>query len=433
MALLKSFSEFLLEKSSSDISEGIFPLKYSSEVTDKEKEISKESFMKIIDILDKDKEIEGMTSSEYEILYQFAKKIGDRKESDIDKELGIEKKEDSKEEYKSYNSGVDSLLETNKKVKSIYEEYIGTKKIKDFKNEENRNKIIEFYSKGLEELRKKDEKFYDSVKSLYGEDTAKLDKSKEGSNIKDSVEKILEIVKPSEEKINYFKTEKLKGTAEGDKAQKEISKESAEDLEKEIEKNGYDSLRGLFTRIIYCISSSYGCLTQINRLTIISSSSDREKKGELMGTFKEDGTIEKEGSVYTNMISLNDKFKEILPEKGEEETVSSLKISSSELDKDKEGSLKNLVFSLRDKIKELQSISDDSVMTQTDWDEYVKDKGREGFRYQDLKESFGYLQGAVNNYCTAENGANAMELYFQTFEDFVKGLKNKEKEVKSEK
>lgn len=471
MSLLKSFSEFLLEKSSNEISE-IFPLKFKSRVTGSEKEVSKESLLKSIDsLLGED----DMTSSEYETLYQFATRIGDRGESDIEKELGVEKRSNEDVEY---NKRIDSLLEVNRKIKKIYEDSIGTKEIKDFKEESNREKIRKFYkgNQGLEGLIKDGEIFGKTVEYLYGKSGYKDEEKDDKNNIKLFLDKILEIIEPSKEKINYIKSETLVDKKAKEEAKKAIEKETIKSLKQEIEEGGYDVLRGILKRIIDCISSSYGCLTQINRITIIENSSEREKKNELMGTFKEDGSLLKQGSIYTDLKKLIDKSKEILPgdleektseskykqgdvvkykkdgkeeekkiekvendkfffkgDKGEEFSISKDDIIGkkaekkdiidlSELDQDKEGSLKNLVFSLRDKLKDLQGVSDSGVMTQKDWESYVKDKEREGFRYQDLKQSFDFLQGAVDNYCTGKNSSNAMEIYFGIFEDYIRSL-----------
>lgn len=471
MPLLKSFSEFLLEKSSNEISE-IFPLKFKSRVTGSEKEVSKESLIKAIDSLMGE---DDMTSSEYETLYQFAIRIGDRKESDIKKELGVEKRSEDDVEY---NKRIDSLLEVNQKIKKIYDDSIGGKEIKDFKQESNREKIRKFYkgNQGLEGLIKDENLFGKTIEYLYGKSGYKDEERSDKNNIKLFLDKILEIIEPSKEKINYIKSETLIDVKAKEEAKKAIEKETTKSLKEEIEKGGYDVLRSILKRIIDCISSSYGCLTQINRITIIESSSEREKKNELMGTFKEDGSLEKKGSIYTTLDLLIKKFEEILPsdlEKGSLETqykkgdevrykkdgkeedkkieriegdnfffkdgegkefsipkdeIMGKKrgkkdvIDLSEFDQDKDGSLKNLVFSLRDKLKDLQGISDSGVMTQKDWESYVKDKQREGFRYQDLKQSFDFLQGAVDNYCTGKNSSNAMEIYFGIFEDYIRSL-----------
>jgi hypothetical protein len=400
MPILKSFSQFLLEKSSPESEKekssskpgGVeWPLRYKSEVNGKERELSEEYLNKIF--LQLNDENSKLVSSEYEALYQFAKQVFDR---DINKILnslkGGKEKEEALKNY--YNS-----------VRDLYEKYIGDKKIKDFSDEKNQIKIDDFYKSLLDSFKGSKEKdsFYEAVNSIYG---------------KSEIDKLPEIDYP---KLLVISTDFINADSDNPilsssilKISKELEAQNKE-FEKAVEEGGKDTISFLLQQILYCFSSSYGCLAQINRLTFISASVDRAKKEELLGKYKSTGEIEVEGTIYKNLQKLTEEFNKI-SEKGVKDVKKSYFLDSG----NQEG-VKYLVTQLQEDLKELQKISDDSVMTQTDWENYVKDQKMEGFRYQDLKEAFGILQSAVNNYCTGENQANAFELYYTTLEDYIKG------------
>jgi hypothetical protein len=391
MPILKSFSQFLLEKSSFDEGGIEWPLKYKSEVNGKERELSEEYLNKIFLQLNDDNA--KLVSSEYEALYQFAKQVFDR---DINKILdslkGGKEKEEALKNY--YNS-----------VKDLYEKYIGDKKIKDFSDEKNQVKIDGFYKSLLDSFKGSKEKdsFYEAINSIYG---------------KSEIDKLSAIDYP---KLLVISTDFINADSDNPilsssilKISKELEEQNKE-FAKAVDEGGKDVIQGLLTKILSCFSFSYGCLYQINRLTFISAAVDRAKKEELLGKYKNTGEVEVEGTIYKNLKALDEKFKDI------ETNGVKGKSKSYFLDPENKEGVKYIVTDLQKNLRELQKISDDSVMTQTDWENYVKDQKMEGFRYQDLKEAFGFLQSAVNNYCTAENQANAFDLYYSTLEDYVKG------------
>jgi hypothetical protein len=394
--LVKKFEDFLLEKDGKGTKsdneawspdKGKWYLEYTSDLEGKNKiKIDKEEIQKLL------KDSEGIDNTlDWEKLYRFFKYfLGGDEKSVGEKNLEFIRKEEIQ----------------GKPLERWF------KKIKVSEIKPVAKGILELYKKEIETPGK----FFDDIGRF---------RLVSGSNVfsfKSSLEK---------------NKEKLKEEMSGDKVK--------------ILPLNSGMIKGIHTILLeslLCIKYSNSCLVGISNLSVVEDEATRK---ELDSILSEKGEISKYVKSIEEKIKDKNLFGEVTGEGDKKEGNGKAYEFSKKYEKAERSERKKLLesadsigFTLKayNSIKDdfskakksiikAKGIADNGQITQKEWEENVKEykkdkdalvKSGEGMRsamYQQVKEAFGLLQSAVDNYCSGGGEENAMGQYLKVLDSII--------------
>ena len=404
---IKNFSDFLLEKEGVEVwkkTDGDWFLEYISSVTGEKVKLSKKDIIKTAEDIDK---ID--TTQEAEKLFQFAKYCIDRPEKSI------------RSDYKDKEEGEGK---NKKKTPGLLS------KIKD---EKVNNKSIEkILSGGIEKTKMAQIKsIYDKLKEILGlknalEVVEKLSDFAipKGSTSDDSIWKT-----EKEKNLNKFETGGTGGTGS-----------------RNIPLNPTKT-KLILTQSELCIRYALRAIKEINTISSPNTEEVRNKVEEEIKNIEE-----KDKGWLSTIKKKNDKFfgesnkKEGLAWSFYEKYTAENSNKKSLIEKTGLGlAVKDITeyLDLFKKAKEsviaVKKMVDNDKMTQDEWFKNVQSykpsggysvgEGLKAAMFKEVKEGIGYLQDAIDNYCAAGSGKNALDQYIEAFKETVNRAEEKAQKV----
>lgn len=416
---IKNFSDFLLEKEGVEEwkkTDGDWFLEYISSVTGEKVKLSKKDIIKTAEDIDK---ID--TTKEAEKLFQFAKYCIDRPEKSIRSDYKDKKEGEGKDKKK-----IPGLLS----------------KIKDTEIKDGGPTIGKILSGGIEKTNRA------QIKSIY-------DKLKEILGLKNALEVV--------EKLSDFAIPK--GSTSDDSIWKTPAEKKSELLNERFRKKNIPlnptKIKLILTQAELCIRYALRAIKAINT---ISSPNTEEVKNKVKtgiesieGVFDSaTGKITKEGTL-SKIKNKNDKF---FGESNKKEGLAWDFYAKYTAENSDKGSLiknedgKNpglmgidvseyleLFKEAKESVIAVKKMVDDDKMTEDEWFKNVKSykpsggysvgEGLKAAMFREVKEGIGYLQDAIDNYCAAGGGKNALDQYMEAFNETVSRTKEKAEDYAS--
>jgi len=394
---IKNFSDFLLEKEGVEEwkkTDGDWFLEYISSVTGEKVKLSKKDIIKTAEDIDK---ID--TTKEAEKLFQFAKYCIDRPENSI------------RSVYKDKEGGLLS-------------------KIKEAKV--NNKSIGKILSGGIEKTsRAQIKSIYDELKGILGV-----------SNSIEVVEKLSDfaIPKGSTSDDSIWKTEK----------EKNLNKfETGGTGSRNIPLNPTKT-KLILTQSELCIRYALRAIKEINTISSPNTEEVRNKVEKEIKNIEEKDTgwlstikkkndkffgesNKKEGlawSFYEKYTAENSDKKSLIGAKENQGLGLAVKDITEYLD---------LFKKAKESVIVVKKMVDDDKMTEDEWFKNVQSykpsggysvgEGLKAAMFREVKEGIGYLQDAIDNYCAAGSGKNALDQYIEAFKETVNRAEEKAQEV----
>lgn len=418
MMAINNFYEFLLEKNkskeesgnnSSEVSDN-WSIKYKSQITDEDITLTKSDIEKLAD---KIPDVEG--DFKWEKYYQFAKYFLGVKDNMVYK-----LKEDEGKQIEG--GGENFFLDLLENIKAIKVEGSG----KDGKKEE---RYISDILKGLKnsEIESFTSSMYEGILKYLNEiKSPKIIKLQAGEEsepgkltYKDIILNVFpRIYRPSGKIV-------LGKIADDEEKKKEDKNKWNPEWNIPIDP---ERIKELMDQSELCIRSSLSCIQQISVLI----QGEEKRKDSIEKVSDKIGEIsEKQEEILKRSESFWKKYKD--KEEGEKINL---------ITTDKEGfngkvneEYLKLYEDAKDSLKKARELVDDSKITQDEWFDNIETYGSggsvkvgEGLKktmYETIKESFGYLQSAIDLYSLGGEGKSALSEYLKVYKEFLENSKSK--------
>lgn len=419
MMAINNFYEFLLEKNkykeeSGNNSSGVsdnWSIKYKSQITDEDITLTKSDIEKLAD---KIPNVEG--DFKWEKYYQFAKYFLGVKDNMVYK-----LKEDEGKQIEG--GGENFFLDLLENIKAIKVEGSG----KDGKKEE---RYISNILKGL-----KNSEIESFTSSMYEKILGYLKKEKSPKIIK------LQAGEEAEpEKLTYKDVMLNVFPRIYRPSGKIVLGKIADDEEKKKEDaNKWNSewnipinpqrIKELMDQSELCIRSSLSCIQQIS-LLIKGEDERKDSIKKVSDKIKE--ISKKQEEILKKSESFWEKYN---PEKEEGERIKLITGNKEGFNGKVNEEYLKLYEEAKDSLKKARELVDDSKITQDEWFDNIETYGSEGSvkvgeglkktMYETIKESFGYLQSAIDLYSLGGEGKSALSEYLKVYKEFLENSKSK--------